>query len=189
MTLIQLEFAPDFAKLPDEHADLAQDALARTARLSDVKNPDRCPTYVMTTPAVAWSILIAAKAQLPLSQNSFCEWGAGIGLVTCLATRAGFHASGIELEPVLIAEGEALMAAHGVDAALVCGDYKPEGFFERTGDASGLGLFEAAVVYAYAWPAEADALKAFFARNAPDGTVLILYEGGTTVTAYQQIGA
>jgi len=189
VTLTQLDFAPDFGALPDTLRALADDALARTARLSDITNPDRCPTYVMTSPNIAWSILIAAKAQLPLRATSFCEWGAGIGLVTCLATRAGFKARGIELEPVLIAEGEALMAAHSVDAALVRGTYKPDGFYDGTGDASGLGLFETEVVYAYAWPAEAAALKAFFAQNAPLGTILILYEGGTTVSVSQRTEA
>jgi hypothetical protein len=143
----------------------------------------------LTDPPPA-AMLSAARAQLSLTGNRFGEWGSGLGLVTCLASRRGWAACGIERDAALVAATRRLAADHGCPVRFLEGSYAPEGFRDgavgaeaahrRIGDTA---LFDFDLIYAYAWPAEAEAIRALFATHAAPGTILLLYRGGLQIEA------
>ncbi|WP_226780116.1 class I SAM-dependent methyltransferase [Oceaniglobus trochenteri] len=189
--LQQVPFAPEIPPLPDHLRPLARAAEERAAMLGDPAFAGRVAGFVMSDPRIAWGIVSSLRGVDGVRDDSFCEWGCGIGLVTCLAAQAGWQARGIELEPGLVAEGQALAKAHGIAAELSVGSYKPAGFFDGPPPVPALpeaapGLCDAAVTYVYGWPAEAEAVLRFFGRAAPTGALLLLYRGGLEMSLWRQ---
>lgn len=185
-----LDFSPDRAEPTREDLGLIAAAIAAARPFADPASPHWNPRFVQSDGAIARMLIASAQAQLPLAGRRFGEWGSGLGLVSCLAARLGFAATGIELDPVLVAAARALAAGQGIAARFVEGSYMPEGFLSGTVAAeearrpvAGVRLFDFDLIYAYAWPAEAAAIRAMFEAHATPGTVLLLYRGGLTVEA------
>lgn len=176
---------------PGGDTDLIADAARIAADLSAERGPERIPGLVTSSGAIALDFLTAAEPYVSAKNPSFCEWGSGLGIVTCLARRLGWNATGVEIEPRLIDMSRNLAACHRVDVAFHQCSYKPDVLFEP-GSAPedfdtglGFGLFDFDVIYAYLWPAERDAVTAAIGRYARDGTIFLRYGGGVTCDAFR----
>ena len=116
---------------------------------------------------------MAVYEQLKLLRGqveTFLEWGSGLGVVTIMASRMGFDASGIEAESKLVDYSTDLADAFSSTAQFAHGSFIPDEFVwdpsqgdesERTAidlpDGYGqldLELDDMDLVYAYPWPTE-----------------------------------
>lgn len=125
--------------------------------------------------------------------RSFCEWGSGFGVVALLAAQLGFHASGIEVEPVLVDESIALSQAVGVDVEFVAGSFVPDGSLETPGAMEELDWLDYSappayedlgydaddfdVIFAYPWPGEQHVVYDLFEEHASPGALLLTFHG------------
>ena len=119
------------------------------------------------------------------SVETFLEWGSGLGVVTIMASRMGFVASGIEAESKLVDYSTELASAFDCNAQFAHGSFIPDEFVwdPSQGDESertaidlpegygqlDLGLLDMDLIYAYPWPTEHplyhNILKEFGAPN------------------------
>ena len=73
-------------------------------------------------------LVYEALSRLQGSVLSVLEWGAGLGVVTIMASRMGFDAYGIETEPQLLMHAEQLARQYGPDAESAQGSFVPDDF-------------------------------------------------------------
>ncbi len=102
--------------------------------------------------------------------ETFLEWGSGLGVVTIMASRMGFDASGIEAESTLVDYSIDLASRFDCSAKFAHGSFIPDAFTwdpsqgdesERTAidlpagyEQLDLDLRDVDLVYAYPWPTE-----------------------------------
>ncbi len=98
------------------------------------------------------------------------EWGSGLGVVTIMASRLGFEAYGIEVEPLLVERSQAIAEKYGPEAQFAAGSFIPDHYqwdTEMVGNPSrtdfdtraayedlDMELRDFDLVYAYPWPDE-----------------------------------
>ncbi len=182
--LERIELAPAAAHgMPPAAEALLADACARTLRFRHDNSAVRA--FVASDPRLAYRVLAAVVAAGCAAGPRFCEWGSGIGTVTCIASLLGLDACGIEIEPALVAESRRLAAAHGLAPRLVAGSYRPEGTLQervdpaRVADSLGFSPVDFDIVYVFPWPAEHRLVNYLFRGFAPPGALLVALHGGT----------
>jgi hypothetical protein len=124
--------------------------------------------------------------------TTFLEWGSGLGVVTIMATRLGFDACGIEIQPTLVEMADELAEKYQADTQFACGSFVPEAFdadvgegdefFRTESDASSaydeldrqLSDFE--LVYAYPWPDEHQLFRSIMRQCGAPGALLIRFD-------------
>lgn len=170
---------------------LIRDADRISQDFAEERGTGRIPELVTSDGLVAWSFLEAAAAHLQTDTPRFCEWGSGVGSVTCMAHCRGWDATGIEIEPRLVAAARGLAAAHDIDVTFHECSYKPPGLFDEESAAAdfdtglGFSLFDFDVIYGYLWPAELRAVTKAIAQHARNGTIFLRYSGGVTCDAFR----
>jgi len=116
---------------------------------------------------------MAVYEQLKLLRGhveTFLEWGSGLGVVTIMASRMGFEASGIEAESKLVDYSNDLADEFDCTAQFAHGSFIPDDFIwdpsqgdesERTAidlpegyEQLDSGLEDMDLIYAYPWPTE-----------------------------------
>jgi len=131
------------------------------------------------------------RALEPLAENggTFLELGSAAGVVTILADLLGLESYGIEIEPWLVPQSNALAKEFDSDATFVEGSFVPfdyrdeienldsERITPTEGDDAydeiGMQLDAFDLVFAYPWPGEEDWLYELMRRHArPDATLL-----------------
>ncbi len=173
--------------------DMLAEAESRAGRfLADAVNP-RIPALVNSNYRIALHALRqVAKRQLAVGPT-FCEWGSGLGIVTCLASRLGFDAVGIEIEPRLVAEARRFAAEFAPAARFFEGSYQPAGLFTETVDASqldkDLGFSPTAfdLIYVFPWPAEERAATRLFEQFGRDDGLLLSFHGGRDIRLQRRV--
>lgn len=121
---------------------------------------------------------------------SFCEWGSGLGVVTCIASQLGYQASGIEIEPSLCRFARTLANEANVTAKFIQSSYRelPERCDEETlNQPYPIGPRTSDVVYAYPWPAEEAYILTLFARSPASKSLLVTYHGGTILRVRERV--
>jgi hypothetical protein len=192
MALVDVEFSPSDAPIPEHAAQLIADAQRRVEEFSDQYSAT-VPAFVPSDFELVYRGLAAIQSQRLATGRRFIEWGSGIGVITCLAESLGFDAVGIEIEPQLVDRANALAARHGVAVQFVHGSFLPRGAEPRlempddvawltttgeTGyDELELEPDEFDVVFAYPWPGEEEVIFDVFADSAAVGTLLLTYHG------------
>ncbi|QDV42189.1 hypothetical protein Enr13x_20320 [Stieleria neptunia] len=124
------------------------------------------------------------------SELSFCEWGSGLGVVTCIASQLGYQASGIEIEPSLCRFARTLASEANVTAEFIQSSYRelPERCDEETlNQPYPMGPRTSDVVYAYPWPAEEAYITTLFAQSPMSQALLVTYHGGTTLRVRERV--
>ena len=182
--LERLSLNYDFAPLPPALRNLADEAEEMEAGFKE--GAARISTFEPSNARTAYGHIRAVREQTDDPGLTFCEYGSGLGVVSCLAASLGWKTTGLEIETPLLAKARGLAQRHGHDVTYFNASYKPDGFF--TGDvlrasletAHGFGLMDFDVIYVYAWPAELRAVTDFFSDFAKPGTLLLIYEGGET---------
>jgi predicted O-methyltransferase YrrM len=112
---------------------------------------------------------------------AFLEWGSGQGMVTILASRAGYSAMGVEINEELLQEARRLAERYDAPARFVHGTY------DKT--VAGLKVFAAdkqAVVYVYPWPGEESFFLRLFSATADPGAFLLVNLGPEDIHVYRK---
>ena len=123
---------------------------------------------------------------------TFLEWGSGLGVITCAAARLGYSAYGIEIDPKLVRNAQALAKKYDADAEFAFGSFIPDQYewsaefddeFFRTvlddHDAYGeldMDLEDFDLVYGYPWPGERLFFLDIMQRLGRRGALFMTYD-------------
>ncbi|WP_182869866.1 hypothetical protein [Stieleria mannarensis] len=161
-------------------ADRLREALTSDACESDI------PALVNSNFYIAYHALRHVREAGMGGDLSFCEWGSGLGVVTCIASQLGFNATGIEIEGSLCRFATTLSNESNARATFIRSSYR-DGPESCQGPPSQqpfpIGQRMSDVIYAYPWPAEERYIESLFRRMARRSSVLITYHGGTKLRA------
>jgi len=151
------------------------------------------PAFVPCDFELAHRALAAVRRGGLAPGRTFCEWGSGLGIVTCLAATLGFRAYGIEIEEALVHAARGFASGRGIPVAFACGTFLPPGCEDLadrprefdwlcSGGADGhaaldLDPAELDLVFAYPWPGDEQVVFDLFARIAGTGALLLTYHG------------
>lgn len=187
---IELELSD--SPLPDDVAALLSDAKQQIESLED-NSRAAMPAFVPSDFELVYRAIAAIHAANLATGRRFLEWGSGIGVVACLATRLGFDAIGIEIESPLVDLAERLAADHGLDAEFTCGSFVPHGTNVTVGTADDFAWLSTTgpiayddldlapddfdVIFAYPWPGEEQIIFDLFTTHAATGALLLTYHG------------
>lgn len=97
-----LEFDPPALVLPQRIVDLLDDADGRIDDFQFEHRDTPVAAFVPSDFVLAYQSLTAIVTRNLAAGRRFVEWGAGVGVVTCLAAELGFDAVGIEIEEDLV---------------------------------------------------------------------------------------
>lgn len=156
----------------------------RKSFLTDPSQP-RIPSLVNSNYYIAYHALKHLIDHGLAGDRSFCEWGSGLGVVTCLAAQLGFDATGIEIEASLCDCARSLAEQAGVTAEFFEGSYRgqddpiAEEDSVKRRQPFPLGQRFSDVVYAYPWPAEEAYVESLFKPSS--SAILVTYHGGATL--------
>lgn len=178
-----LPLEPAAQPLPPALQALCDDARRRGDRIQALVGADRIAAFQMCHGPSAYRIFHALQALLPDTPPRWLELGSGLGVASCLADALGWTATGLEIEPLLVAEAQALAAAHGRRPQLVRGSYRDVqggGFIVEHADGrtGPLHLADVDVFFAFPWPAERRYLRDLVAEHARPGALLVFHHGG-----------
>lgn len=192
MPLSEIEFELAGEPLPADIAALIADAQTRVEEFSD-RYAATVPAFVPSDFELVYRGLVGVQQARLAPGRRFVEWGSGIGVITCLADRAGFDAAGIEIEESLVDLAEALADDHGIAVEFARGSFLPPGAEPRlempddvawlsTIGANGYDELDAEpdeydLVFAYPWPGEEQVIFDVFEDCASTGALLMTYHG------------
>ncbi|HBJ34149.1 MAG TPA: hypothetical protein DDZ51_05175, partial [Planctomycetaceae bacterium] len=111
----------DDAELLAEFRLLWRDA---AALWDEHENEPAFEGYVGSDFFAAWTVLKSLRGR----GSTFLEWGSGLGVVAIMASRMGFDAAGIEIQPELVDLAQSLAKRYSADVDFVCGSFVPDGF-------------------------------------------------------------
>lgn len=205
MTLERLPLPNEPPELPGDIDTLIREADTRidTFFEAHVQHPIR--SFIPSDAALVYAVLQHIQSHHLATGRRFLEWGSGFGTATLIAASLGFVAEGIEREAELIEEAEALGRDFGLKADFHSGDYFPPGFDvyrDGVGDTvqlvhgpRGNPLYETGVIdleymdvlFIYPWPGEAQMIGELFDAIAPEGALLILYQGPDDVDLLRRV--
>ena len=128
------------------------------------------------------------------SVSTVLEWGSGLGIVTIMASRMGFEAYGIEVEPELVWFSESLARTYGPNARFAIGSFIPDDFVLHPADVDDASrtVIDAAsaydeldmelrdfdLVYAYPWPDEHALYRRVMSEFGRKESLLLTYDAG-----------
>lgn len=184
--------------LPRRVRDLLDDADERIERFQHDHRDTPVPAFVPCDFVQVHYGLLQVVAQNLATGHKFCEWGSGVGAVTCLASLLGFDAVGIEIEPDLVEIAETLAEDHAIEAEFIRGSFVPYGgddcldahaaeldrevtWLRTDGEDAyemlGLDPDDFDLVFAYPWPGEEEVIFDLFAEFAAVGALLLTHHG------------
>ncbi len=124
--------------------------------------------------------------------TTFLEWGSGLGVVAIMASRLGYEAYGIEVEPQLVEYSRQLAVKHSSSATFATGSFIPTDFeprleagdeFHRTvADTAsayeelGMELRDFDLIYAFPWPEELVVFRSIIRRCGGSNTLFLRYD-------------
>ena len=130
--------------------------------------------------------------QLQGRVETVLEWGSGLGVVAIMASRLGFDAYGIEVEPLLVERSQALAKRFRCDVQFVQGSFIPDEYawnVEQIGENSrtetdscdayaelDLDIRDFDLVYAYPWPDEHDLYRDILQQCGRLDALLLTYD-------------
>lgn len=131
------------------------------------------PQFEPADGRLSWSLLNSVvKQALPDRRPVFCELGSGIGLVTLLASLAGMHSTGIEIEEELFDLAQDFSEQFAIPASFINASIYPNDNPMPMIDYQKVDLF-----FAYPWPNQIVKMIGLFRQQASAGAVLVCYHG------------
>lgn len=175
----------------------------------DAGKNKRYPQFIPCDSALLYSVISFLTDEDHVSGETFCEWGSGLGVGVCLASKLGYEAYGIEIEEELVEAAEVLADEAGVEGVtFLPTSYIPEGLDSYSGvggdeivadSATLLGeagnifyegmdcdVSEIDLFFVYPWPSEHEFMAELFDTIASEGAVLIAYYGDGEICAYRK---
>ena len=126
MPLAEIHLTPSEQDLPSSVAQFLQFAEKRLVLLAE-DQPKRDVGFVPSNYLSVCRYLVGILESNLCNGNSLCEWGSGLGVVTCLASLLGFDACGIEIDTDLVSESQHLATKHSTSAKFIHGSFIPPG--------------------------------------------------------------
>ncbi len=139
-----------------------------------------------------FAAIYAKLVKLRSRANTFLEWGSGLGVVAIMASRLGFDAYGIEIQPELVLAARELSERFGARAIFAEGSFIPDGFDadlrggdefhrtetnERSGyDSLDMELRDFDLIYAYPWPEEHTVFRSIVRQYASRHALYLRYD-------------
>lgn len=201
MPLLDLTLTAGSEPIP---ADVRRFIAEADRRIEQFHEGCRTPGFVASDYPLVYRRLRDLAASTFTRGQQFCEWGSGLGVVTCLAAMLDFDACGIEIEAELVNEARKLADDFDIPAEFIQGSFVPRGAEQRVyaaGDYSwfttegdhayeelGLGISDMDVVFAYPWPDEEAVTAELFERYAGHGAVLVTYHGTDDLRIRRKVG-
>ena len=188
---LRLELTTDMPSALEDK--VIEEATAIAEHMQTMQGDARIPGLVTSNGHIARRFLQAVAPFIKVEGPSFCEWGSGVGIVSCLAALRGWTVTGIEIEPRLVSAARDLARSNTLDVTFVEGSYKPDGIYKAPQPqisgfpAAYSELFDFDVIYIYAWPAERDAVTHAVSHFGRSGTVFMRYGGGVTCEAFRVV--
>ncbi|MGJ8696186.1 MAG: hypothetical protein ACSHYF_07700 [Verrucomicrobiaceae bacterium] len=209
MPLEQLPLTPKPCDFPPNIATMLAEADRRCDAFFDAGHHRRYPRYLPSNPTKIHSAIVALQESNWLRGNTFCEWGSGFGIATCMASLLGFEAYGIELEQGLADLATQLAYDLDIPVEFLCTSYLPEGYEECEGiggkdlllpqaTISGGGTIDVTPIYdgldpdevdlffVYPWPGEEEFMMDLFQAVAGEDSILLIYHADGETTAYRR---
>jgi hypothetical protein len=190
MRLVDVDLTPAAGPLPEDVRRFLNEAEERIALF---QRESRVPAFVPSDYVGGYRVLAALAESTLLRGTQFCEWGSGLGVVTCLAALTGFDAVGIEVSPELVDAARTLGEDADLPVEFVCGSCVPPGAEDRVHaqgeyswfttesdsayDELGLDPSDMDVIFAYPWPDEESMVGELFRKYGGVGSVLVTYGG------------
>lgn len=191
--------------LPDAAAGLIKEANLRIDAFMEAHKDSPVAGFVPSDFTLAYTTLLHIRRTMLTSGDAFCEWGSGLGAVTCLAGMLGYDAIGIEIDPDLVDAAEGLADDFDISAQFVCGSFVTIGG-ERYTDVPqeaawlmpggpdayeqlGLDADDFDVIYAYPWPGEEQVIFDLFRRYAAAGALLVTYHGIDDIRVQRKVSS
>ncbi len=152
--------------------------------------------YVSADYVEVYQELLKLKDQV----DTVLEWGSGLGVVTIMASRLGFQAYGIEVEPVLVEYSQELAERYGPDAQFAAGSFIPDDYqwgVELPGNPSRTETDSRAaydeldmqphdfdLIYAYPWPDEHGLYLDIIRNHGGENTLFMSFDAreGVSIT-------
>ncbi len=192
-------------RLPDRSVSgLIDEAHLRVERYQRSQGrPPGARGFVPCDFVLVWQALQGLVDGPALTGRRFLEWGSGFGVAASLASLLGMESYGIEIDPGLVEEAEALAEDFGAAVEFVCGSLVPaEGaeILDRSTetewlvpgvadgyDELGMAVDDFDLVFAYPWPGEEGAMEELFDAFAARGAVLLTYHGMEGMRAQRKV--
>lgn len=123
---------------------------------------------------------------------SFCEWGAGIPVVSALTTLFEWKPLAVECDRKLVEAARSWMQSERLEFELRHASFIPEAYIDEVHQHESLqGIvakpldvpaldvedLQADIVYAYPWPGEAEVMESLFRLVARPGDLLVTFHG------------
>ena len=96
-------------------------------RVRRVQRAGQAPAFTASDFGRVYGALREVERAGLLAGRWFCEWGSGLGVVSCLAATLGLDAWGIEAEPALVRAARRLAGDFGLPVEFVRGSFIPAG--------------------------------------------------------------
>ena len=178
----------NLASHPFSEHELEELFLAAATIWNDRESDSAFQGYVSADFAAIYQSLLKLRTRA----DTFLEWGSGLGVVSIMASRLGFDAYGIEVEPELVVAAQELAERFHASPHFATGSFIPEEFeadvadgdeFHRTMTADrsayeeqDMGLRDFDVVYAYPWPEEHSVFRSIIRRCGSARTLYLRYD-------------
>lgn len=194
-------------EVPNDISALLTEADRRCDEFFDAGLDRRYPRYLPSNPATIYDAMVSLKESGQLRGDTFCEWGCGFGIATCMASLVGFEAYGIEIEEGLAELATQLAADQNIPVEILCTSYLPEGYEECEGiggkdllvpeattshggtiDTSpvydGLDPDEVDLFFVYPWPGQEEFMMDLFQAVASEDAILLIFHCNGEITAH-----
>jgi hypothetical protein len=179
--------------IPQRVRTFLDDAAARIDAFIEQYKDDPVAGFVPSDYEAVYRAFAALRQSPSAGGDEFCEWGSGIGVITCLAAMLGYDAVGIEIDKRLVAASRKFAAKYRLPVQFVCGSYVPNDYRppedddpshvmtmdqgRAAYDELGLDPDDFEVIFAYPWPGEDDVVTSLFDDCAARGAILITFHG------------
>lgn len=188
--------------IPRQILDLIRASESRAERFIEL-NPSGKTGFVPSDPAVVFETLRTLVESDLLRGRAFCEWGSGIGTITCMAGFLGMDAVGIEIDSELVGTARRLANDFQLPVEFVQGSFVPSGeraiseeaFDDNIGRYPwllnqaksayriiGRDLDNFDAVFVYPWPGEEYFVEQLFQVGAANDAVLLVYHDDATIS-------
>jgi hypothetical protein len=159
---------------------------------AEIWNDRECDTAFQGYVSADFPAIYQSLLKLRSRAHTFLEWGSGLGVVAIMASRLGFDAYGIEVEPELVAAAYGLSDRFGASPTFATGSFIPDEFeadvadgdeFHRTHTADrsaydqlDMELRDFDMIYAYPWPEEHTVFRSIIRRCGAARTLYLRYD-------------
>jgi hypothetical protein len=207
MTLHEVPLTIARTALPEEVRHLLREADARANQFLRA-HAAQAIGFVQSDYTTVYAALQAILGSPGSTCRSFCEWGSGLGVVSCLASMLELSAYGIEIDRRLVDLATELAHDFGLAAEFIHGSFIPpkgeaiaeqvyahdvgEMFWLETSvdnayDELGLDVDDFDLIFVYPWPGEQHVVEQLFDRFAAQGALLLLYDQFDSVRLLRKV--